>query len=181
MTVKRLSSFFLLGASVLLTASAPPKPANLSRAGETTLFSFATKTGKTAALCRGPKGAYLVYRFGTAVNVELQYPAKLDASSWKKFTYWSYRRGGGAHNAGLETYQLSFVNNGVEYTIVDEVTALYDKQHEEIYPRTTNVVVTVKGKAITVVGNSDTAVGELVAVSHDHKVKLDEGMMDEAD
>ena len=164
---------------MLLTASVPPKPVNLCRTGETVVFSFATKAGKTAALCRGANGSYLVYRFGTAAKVELQYPTKLDASSWQKFTYWSYRRGGGAHNAGLETYRLTFVNNGVEYTIIDEVTALYDKQHEEIYPRAVNVTVTVKGKEVTVVGNSDTAVGELVAVSHDHKVKLAEEMMEE--
>ncbi|MDO7849359.1 hypothetical protein Q5H92_23550 [Hymenobacter sp. M29] len=170
--MKPSSTFCLLGSSLLLTASAPPKPANLSWAGETVIFSFATKTGKTAALCRGPKGAYLVYRFGTAANVELQYPAKLDASSWQKFTYWSYQRG----NPYLGIAELKFQNQGVQYTISDHTSAQYDKQHEEIYPRAVSIWVTVKGKEVSVVGNSDTAVGELDVVRNDHKVKLEKGM-----
>ncbi|MBF9224342.1 hypothetical protein [Hymenobacter ruricola] len=157
---------------MLLAASAPPKPANLSRAGETVIFSFATKAGKTAALCRGPKGAYLVYRFGTAAKVELQYPPKLDASSWKKFTYWSYHRG----NPYLAITQLKFENQGVQYTISDHTSAQYNKQHEEFYPREVSVYVTVKGKEVSIVGNSDTAVGELDVVRNDRKVKLEKGM-----
>ncbi|MFD1469967.1 hypothetical protein ACFQ48_17190 [Hymenobacter caeli] len=141
------------------------------------MFSFKTNGGKTATLCRGPKGSYLVYRFGTAAKVELQYPAKLDASSWRKFTYWFYTRGGGAHNSGIEDYRLTFENNGVQYTLSDQTTAFYNKQQEEDYRREVAVVVTVKGKDVTIAGNLGTTVGELVAVTHDHKVKLDEDMM----
>lgn len=116
--MKLLPCFFLIDSCALLTASTPPPPATLVRPGETTLFAFQTKSGKTAALCRGPKGAYLVYRFGTAAKVELQYPAKLDASSWKKFTYWSYQRG----NPYLGIAELKFENQGVQYTLSDHST-----------------------------------------------------------
>lgn len=92
----------LAGNCLLLAAGAPPKPATLCQIGETPVFSFKTNGGKVATLCRGPKGSYLVYRFGTAAKVELQYPDKLDASSWQKFTYWSYTRGGGAANSGVD-------------------------------------------------------------------------------
>jgi hypothetical protein len=160
-----------------LTAAKPPGGTpTLARAGETTVFAFQTKSGKTAALCRGAKGAYLVYRFGTAAKVELQYPAKLDASSWQKFTYWSYTRGGGAANAGVESAQLRFENGGVAYTLTDETRAYYTRQHEEDYRRAVGIDVTVNSKTISVNGVSSTAVGDLANVQNDHKVKVDEEM-----
>jgi uncharacterized protein YqkB len=176
--VKPASIFLFVGSSLLLTASVLPKPANLCcQVGETIIFSFVTKAGKTAALCRGPKGAYLVYRFGTAAKLELQYPAKLDAGSWRKFTYWFYTRGGGAQNSGIEDYRLTFENNGAQYTLSDQTTAYYNKQQEEDYRREVAIEVSVNGKDVSIAGNPETVVGELVAVTHDHKVKLDEDMM----
>lgn len=176
MTVKLTYAFVLAGSSLLLTASVPPKPANLCQMGETVVFSFATKAGKTAALCRGSKGAYLVYRFGTAAKVELQYPAKLDASSWQKFTYWAYSRGGGAANEGVESSQLAFKNGGIEYTLSDENRAVYDKNHEEDYRRGVGIDVRIKGKTVSIVGLAATAVGDLSSVKNDGKVKIDEEM-----
>jgi hypothetical protein len=175
--VKPLLAFLFAFGCLLLTASTPPKPANLCRAGETTVFSFRTKGGKTAALCQGPKEAYLVYRFGTAAKIELQYPTKLDASSWRKFTYWSYHRGGGAHNAGLEIAQLKFANQGVEYTLSDQTSAFYNKRKEEDSHREVIVDVAVNGKTISIVGDAETAVGDMMGLKDGHKVKFDEGMM----
>jgi hypothetical protein len=168
----------LLGLSAYPPAAAKPPggAVTLARAGETTVFAFQTKSGKAAALCRGPKGAYLVYRFGTAAKVELQYPAKLDASSWQKFTYWSYSRGGGASNEGVESSQLAFKNGGIEYTLSDETRAVYDKNHEEDYRRGVGIDVKVKGKTISITGIAATAVGNLSAVKNDGKVKIDEEM-----
>ena len=167
------TSFLLAISTLPLEAAKPPGgAASLARAGETTVFAFQTKTGKTAALCRGPKGAYLVYRFGTAAKVELQYPAKLDAGSWQKFTYWSYTRGGGASNEGVESAQLRFENGGVEYTLTDATRAYYTKQHEEDYRREVGIDVAVKGKTVSIVGTSAT-VGDLSKVQDDHKVKVD--------
>jgi hypothetical protein len=177
MTAKSVSVFFLAASSLLLTASAPPKPANICQAGETVVFSFVTKAGKTAALCQGPKEAYLVYRFGTAAKIELQYPAKLDASSWQKFTYWSYHRGGGAHNAGLEIAKLKFTNQGVKYELSDQTSAFYNKQKEEDYRREVGIDVVVKGKTIFVAGDAETAVGDMMGLKDGHKVKFDEDMM----
>lgn len=176
MTAKPVSFFLLTASSLLLTASVPPKPANLCQAGETVVFSFATKAGKTAALCRGSKGAYLVYRFGTAAKVELQYPAKLDASSWQKFTYWAYSRGGGVANEGVESSQLAFKNGGVEYTMSDETRAVYDRNHEEDYRRSVGIDVKINGKTVSIVGLAATAVGDLSNVKNDGKVKMDEEM-----
>jgi len=169
--------FLLAGSPFPLEAARPPGgAATLARAGETTVFAFQTKSGKTAALCRGPKGAYLVYRFGTAAKVELQYPAKLDASSWKKFTYWSYTRGGGAANEGVESAQLRFENGGVAYTLTDDTRAYYTRQHEEDYRREVGIDVAMKGKPISIVGLPATVVGDLSKVKDDNKVKVEEEM-----
>ncbi|WP_345237756.1 hypothetical protein [Hymenobacter saemangeumensis] len=117
-----------------------------------------------------------MYRFGTPGKVELQYPAALNASSWQKFTYWSYTRGGGAANAGRETSQLKFENAGVEYTLSDETIAGYDKNREEVYRREVGIDVLVKGKNILVKGSPNTVVGGLYKVRDDNKVKIDEDM-----
>jgi hypothetical protein len=157
-------------------ASQPkPRPDALRRAGETTLFSFVTAGGKTASLCEGPKAAYLVYRFGTAAKVELQYPSAQDASSWQKFTYWSYHRGGGVANAGEELHQLSFVNKGVEYQLYDDTHAFLNKAREEDYRREVGIYLTVKGKEIRVVGKAPSSVGSLyLADDQQARVKVSE-------
>lgn len=142
-------------------ASPPPPPDVLCRPGEATLFSFVTKSGKVASLCEGPKAAYLVYRFGTAAKTELQYPAVLDASSWQKFTYWSYHRGGGVANAGEELCQLSFKNKGVEYLLYEERHAFMNKAKEEDSHHEVGVNVGLKGKEIHIVGTEPSIVGSL--------------------
>ena len=175
-TLTLVAPLLVLGTRPLEAAKPPGGAATLARAGETTVFAFQTKAGKTAALCRGPKGTYLVYRFGTAAKVELQYPAKLDASSWQKFTYWSYTRGGGAANEGMEASQLQFTNGGVEYTLTDVTRAYYTRQHEEDYRREVGIDVKVKGKPVSIIGIAATAVGDLFKVKEDGKVKIDEEM-----
>ena len=90
---------------------------------ETVLFSFKTKSGKQVVLCSGPENSYMVYRFGTDKNTELEYPAVLDDSSWKKFTYSFYLRGGGTKNEGEDLNYVSFENEGYRYKIFSEYYA----------------------------------------------------------
>lgn len=163
-------------AAGLSSASQPmPMPDALRRAGETTLFSFVTASGKTASLCEGPKAAYLVYRFGTTAKTELQYPSVLDATSWQKFTYWSYHRGGGVANAGEELCQLSFKNKGVEYLLYDEWHAFLNKAKEEDFYHEVGVNVTLKGKEVRVVGTKKSIVGSLyLADDQRERVKVSE-------
>ena len=121
----------------------------LCHPGESTVFSFLTESGKTVSLCAGPKSAYLVYRFGTAAKTELQYPAVLDASSWQKFTYWAYHRGGGVANASEELRQLSFKNKGVEYQLYYDVFAVMNKAKQEDSRHEVGVYIVLKGKKPT--------------------------------
>ena len=145
-----------LAAAMSLPGQGRPAPNVLRRPGETTVFSFITRSGKTVALCEGPKGAYLVYRFGTTAKVELQYPAVLDASSWRKFTYFRYTRGGGLANAGRSEYRLSFRNGKVKYELYDMEHVEAGKGDDEVYLRDVGITVAdgvdISGKTSTVRG-----------------------------
>jgi len=164
-----------LAAGLATSTATPPKPARdvLRRPGETTVFSFVATNGKTVSLCEGPKGTYLVYRFGTAAKTELQYPATLDASSWSKFTYFRYFRGGGVANAGLAEYRLSFRNGTVEYELYDRTHAEAGKGGVELYPREIGITVSV-GRGIN--GKVSTSQGVLsLSEEQRERVTIDEG------
>jgi hypothetical protein len=141
----------------------PPKPAPnaLRHRGETILFCFKTARGKTALLCEGPDGAYLVYRFGTATHLQLQYPAVLNGRSWRKFAYETYRRPGGAHNAGRDTRRLFFSIGHTEYALLDETEDLYNERHWEIERRTVGLFVYGAHKTIFIAGQESSAIWEL--------------------
>ncbi|MDR0182127.1 hypothetical protein [Lysobacter arvi] len=64
--------------------------------------------------------AYLVYRFGRYGQIELAYPEKLDATSWGKFKFSGYARGGGIQNDTMGEYSLTFTNSGVQYSIYQD-------------------------------------------------------------
>lgn len=119
----------------------------LTLKNEVCVFSFQTKAGKTVALSKEKKGAYLVYRFGKPGNVELEYPAKKDGDSWKRFQYNTYSRGGGKENAGMEIYNVMFENNGFRYVLFESYHAETDAFEVGIYVHnlTTNKSVRIPG------------------------------------
>lgn len=86
-------------------------------ANEQVVLSFKTKKNKQVFVCCDQDKQYLVYRFGGKAKVELQFPDKLDQTSFKKFDYSSYFRGGGIDNLGMTLDYLSFTNHGYRYVI----------------------------------------------------------------
>lgn len=84
---------------------------------EAVVLSFKTNKKKQVFLCRDKDNRYLVYRFGNKSNVELQFPDKLDETSFRKFEYSSYFRGGGIENLAMSLDYLSFINSGYRYVI----------------------------------------------------------------
>lgn len=128
----------------------------LCRSHENVVFSFrAQDLRKTVSLCKGSQSEYLVYRFGTKANVELQYPANLDETSWKKFDFSGRRRGGGKANAGFGDYSLSFVTGQAEYVIFQE----WDDE-DETY--SIGINVQTNKKSISLQGDRNTQQGSLV-------------------
>ena len=63
--------------------------------------------------------SYIVYRFGTAENIELEYPDDL-SHSYDLFTYSYYLRGGGQDNESLDLNHLTFETEDYTYTLSEE-------------------------------------------------------------
>jgi hypothetical protein len=129
--------------------------ANLCLKSEKNIFSFETKAKKILSICKGDNNSYLTYRFGTIDKTELQFPQKLDASSWKEFEFSGMRRGGGKQNAGFGDYSLLFEVGNIGYTIFQE----WDNE-EDTY--SIGVIVSGKGKPVTINGRKETQEGSLV-------------------
>ena len=136
--------------------------ANLCLENEKTIFSFETKAKKILSICKEERGSYLTYRFGTIDKTELQFPQKLDASSWKKFEFSGMRRGGGKANAGFGDYSLLFETGNIGYTVFQE----WDDE-EGSY--SIGVIASGKGKPITINGLKKTQEGSLVLLEDEAK------------
>ena len=139
-TVNQSTFALLLG-----LASAQASAAHLCQAREETLFAFANQAGKLMSVCRGPQASYLVYRFGTPARIELQFPDKLDGSSWKQFEFEGRRRGGGKRNAGFFAYSLSFSTQGASYTV-------YQDENSEDDSYQIGIDIAVRGKQASIKG-----------------------------
>lgn len=98
------------------------------RNGEEVVISFKTKDGKNLFVVKAKDNSYIQYRFGTAKKFELEFPKQRDASSWKKFQYNHYVRGGGIQNAGMDIGNLSFENEGVKYVVYKSYFAEDDEE-----------------------------------------------------
>ena len=124
-------------------------PGILLKGNETLIISFKLKkSGKLVTVCRDTNHKYLVYRFGTKDSIELQYPAILDMTSWKKFSYSGYFRHGGKENAGLYDYALDFENNGAHYSIEESWNS---EEEDKFYLQ---IVITEGIKKIIVKGDT---------------------------
>ena len=115
-------------------------------ANEQLIFSFDTKSGKHVALSKDKTNLYIVYRFGTADNIEFEFPAKLK-ESWSKFKYSFYLRGGGIQNEGMDLNYIYFTNDGFKYTIYDTYFAKEQESNVGIMVTNlkTNKTTDVKG------------------------------------
>lgn len=141
---------------------------NLCTDNEKVLFSFKTGKGaKTLSICVSKKQPdYIVYRFGTKENIELEYPPN-KTDSWNKFAYSYYLRGGGKENAGLDLNYLSFSKDGYEYQVYQEYSAENECMNVgiRINEKATNRKVEVKGL-------SNSIIGSLVNLRDNKKIKI---------
>lgn len=103
-------------------------PRNYHLPNEKIVFALKMNDGKIMTLCMDTAENYLLYRFGTTGQIELEFPSK-EKSGWEKFTYSYYLRGGGAENAGLDLNYVYFEREGYRYIIFDTYDAT-EKQSE---------------------------------------------------
>jgi len=152
-----------------LTSTGADNPAvydnDLCTSNEDVLFSFkVVDSQKTLSVCVAKNDDYIVYRFGTKDNVELEYPANR-GDSWINFTYSYYLRGGGAENAGLDLYYLSFENSGYAYEIYQEYDAASNLTNVGV-----KVTVISTGNVTDIKGQSDSVKGSLLSLRGNTKV-----------
>lgn len=135
---------------------------NLCTKEESTIFAFETKSKKILSVCKDSNDRYMAYRFGTAKQIELQFPNVLDKNSWGKFEFLGRNRSGGKINAGYGEYSLSFQNGYTDYTVFQE----WDYEDDSY---TIGVTITNKGKSITINGLRQTQEGSLVLLEKEGK------------
>jgi hypothetical protein len=152
---KIIPLFIFLAISIVSYSQKTTDFGILKKADEQVLFSFRLKTNnKIAVLCRQKSNKYLVYRFGVNNKIELQYPAVLNAASWKLFTYNGYSRGGGRGSVE-EEHILSFVNNGAAYKIFDEYASGFNDEGS------VGILVKINGQQTKLAGNIHSKIGTL--------------------
>lgn len=116
------------------------------------------------SICKERSDGYLVYRYGRLGAVELQFPAKLDSGSWNKFEFSGSRRPGGKSNAGFGDYSIIFGIGDIGYTVFQEWS-----DEEDTY--SIGVIVSGKGKPITIHGIKETQEGSLVLLEGEKNIK----------
>lgn len=142
--------------------------AGLCKQEESLLFGFAASgKDKYMSLCEGRGEEYLTYRFGTPDNVELQYPEILDESSWGKFDFYGYSRGGGIENDAMGDYSISFTNQGIEYTISQNWRLLNNEYF-------LGILINTGEKRIVLRGEQDSQSGSLVLLEGKEKLKSEQ-------
>lgn len=149
--------FFCIGAFAQLNTQ-------LCRADEEIIFAFRVKNGKWVSVCKEKSGNYIVYRFGTKENVEMQYPAKPDSGSWQQFTFQGYMRGGGKQNAAMRFGYLNFSNKEVNYEIFDTWNSDDDKE-------SCGITIKMEKKTVGMNGILKTRKGSLVELIYEDKIK----------
>lgn len=102
---------------LLFAATGNAVAAHLCTGKEERVLSFETTTKKLVSLCRGEAGSYLVYRSGSAGRIDLQFPDKLDDTSWRHFAF------DGRSRDGFSAHILTFLHGDAEYAIYQDSDA----------------------------------------------------------
>jgi hypothetical protein len=132
---------------------------------EIPVLSFKTERGsRTMSVCEGANSSYLVYRFGPAGRIDLQYPAVAGAKSWELFEFSGYSRGGGASNDGMGDYSLRFANRGAVYTV-------FQNWRVENNEYQLGILLEVKGERIVIKGDAATQIGSLVSLENNRNIR----------
>lgn len=145
----------------------------LTLPSEELIFSFETEKGKTLALSHDVNMDYLVYRYGTANNIELGYPANLEMESWNKFKYFSYLRGGGPSNAGMDLNFVCFINGDYKYIIYNNYYS-----ETETYDIGVRILNLNTAKEFDIKGKKETQQGSLVNLRDQELIEVDENFSD---
>lgn len=163
--MKRGISQLIIIAGIVLLTAVKPSTESLAQKNEKIILSFSIQNSQkimTLSATTSQPG-YIVYRFGTKNNIEIEYPPE-KTSSWDKFTYDHYLRAGGPENEMLDLNYVSFTNKEFTYTIFEE----YSNNAESIGIRVKN---TKTGKETTINGDRRTKIGSLITLRDEDRIQ----------
>ena len=136
----------------------------LCKPNEETVFAFQFENSKWVSVSKEKNGKYLVYRIGTKNKIELQVPTVLDTSSWNRFSFSGYSRGGGKENAAMHFGYLSFGTKGIGYEVYQLWNSEDSVEHCGLY-------IIVAGKMTELKGVVESEKGNLVNLLYEPKIK----------
>ena len=137
----------------------------LCKPNESTVFAFQLENNKWVSVSKEKNGNYMVYRFGSKDKIELQVPAVLDTSSWSRFLFSGYKRGGGKENAAMHFGYLSFRNKETVYEVYELWNSEDDIEHCGL-----TVMVDDK-KSVNLIGILKSRHGNLLQLMDEEKIK----------
>jgi hypothetical protein len=139
---------------------------NLCGENEEVLLSFKlTDSDKIASICISKKEQeYIIFRYGTRDEIELEYPKTSD-TSWEKFSYSYYLRGGGIDNEGLDLNYLDFNNEEYSYQIYEEYSS-----NDDILSIGIKLINQDTGEETELKGDSDSVEGSLISLRDNTKI-----------
>ncbi len=156
----------------ILTAFHVSPGARYALANEKVIYSFVTQNGKILTLCQDTAEYYIIYRFGTKHDVQLEFPKK-DEDSWTQFNYSYWLRGGGRENEGMDLNYVAFVNDGFKYVIYDTYFASENKSVIGLK------VFDIKGgKVMDIRGDLKTKQGTLTGLRDNSRIQPDDTLYD---
>ncbi|WP_313133269.1 hypothetical protein [Anaerocolumna sp.] len=141
---------------------------DLSTEGEKVVFGFrVADSKKSVSICMADDESYIVYRFGTMDNIELEFPEDRE-NSFIYFTYSYYLRGGGVENAGLDLNSFKFSNGGYQYQVYNDYDA-------EAGIKAVGIRVTEEktGKETDIAGDSNTVIGSMLPFRDMEKIVVE--------
>ncbi|MEJ8817381.1 hypothetical protein [Lacibacter sp. H407] len=163
--MKEIILFLLLSFNTITTFS--QLTAELCGENEKVIFAFQLQNKKWVSVCMEKNEKYIAYRFGTKTNIELVYPETLDSTSWQKFRFKGYSRGGGKQNAAMNYAFLSFHNNEAQY----EIYETWNSEDEKEY---CGITVINNNKTFDKKGILKTRKGYLLSLRSNEKIKPEE-------
>ena len=129
----------------------------LCRNNEKVILSFnIDESRKILSVCVSDEQDYIVYRFGTSENIELEYPSD-KKDSWNKFIYSYYLRGGGKENEGLDLNYLQFEIGNYLYEVYEEYSANDDRIHVGV-----KIIDKTNNNEIDITGDYKNKIGSLI-------------------
>lgn len=117
-------------------------------------------------LCSDKNGSILFIDLEQKNNIELEYPKNKDKSSWNKFEYSYWLRGGGIENEGVDLNFIAFTIYKNKYVIYNTYFANGGKYETGI-----KVINLLNKNIVKITGNYKTIKGTLIVFRFDKSIK----------